>query len=98
MFCEMLTGSPVFEADNQYKLMYMIVNKQVAAPSKSNPEISPKLDEMILKALEKAPASRFANAEEMKEALDSFLKPEKEEENCRENPRTFPHPIWPMSY
>jgi eukaryotic-like serine/threonine-protein kinase len=71
---EMLTGHQVFAANNSMAVMYKITNDIVAPPSKRNPEIDKDLDAIVMKALEKDPANRYANAAEMQAALKKYLK------------------------
>ena len=44
-----------------------------ATPRSINPDIDPVLEAIILKAMEKDPAQRFANAQEMRQALNDYL-------------------------
>lgn len=71
---EMLTGHQVYAANNSMAVMYKISNDIVAPPSKRNSEIDKDLDAIVLKALEKDPANRYANAAEMQAALKKYLK------------------------
>jgi len=71
---EMLTGHQVYAANNSMAVMYKITNDVVAPPSKRNPEIDKDLDTIVMKALEKDPANRYANAAEMQAALKKYLK------------------------
>jgi len=71
---EMLTGHQVFAANNSMAVMYKITNDVVAPPSKRNPEIDKDLDAIVMKALEKDPANRYAKAAEMQAALKKYLK------------------------
>jgi serine/threonine protein kinase len=41
------------------------------APRKSNPELSPQIEEIILHAMERDPAKRYQSAAEMKSELES---------------------------
>ena len=42
-------------------------------PSQVKPDISPDLEAIILKAMDKNPYNRFQTARDMKQALDDFL-------------------------
>jgi serine/threonine-protein kinase len=67
---EMLTGRVPFIADNAVAIAMKQVSEPPPAPSSINPEVSPALDAVVLKALAKDPADRFASAREMSAALD----------------------------
>ena len=84
LFHEMLTGKPVFDANNEYGVIYRILNETVTRPSASNPRIDPRIDEIILKAVERDPARRYADAREMKADLDRYRVPAASSE-LREN-------------
>ncbi len=71
---EMLTGHQVYSANNSVAVMYKITNEIIAPPSKRNPEIDSDLDAIVMMALEKDPADRYANAAEMQTALKKYLK------------------------
>lgn len=70
LFHEMLTGTAVFDAANDYARIYRILNEPVAAPSTLDARIDPRLDAVVLKAVAQEPAQRYANAGEMKADLD----------------------------
>lgn len=77
---EMLTGHQVYSANNSMAVMYKITNDIVPPPSKRNPEIDKDLDAIVMKALEKEPASRYASAAEMQAALKVYLKVDDDDE------------------
>jgi serine/threonine protein kinase len=68
MFYEMLTGTVPFTGPNPLAVMNDRLVKDPPAPSQANPEISPQLEEIVFRALEKEPRNRYATASEM--ALD----------------------------
>jgi len=69
---EMLTGQRLFRRDTDFAAMIAIVNEDVAAPSSLRPEISPELDQIVLTALAKDPAKRFATAADMLEKIEDI--------------------------
>jgi eukaryotic-like serine/threonine-protein kinase len=75
LFHEMLTGEPVFEPGNEYTQIYRVLNETPVAPSTRNPRIDKRLDEIVLKALQRDPAQRYTSAAEMKQDLDRFRVP-----------------------
>jgi eukaryotic-like serine/threonine-protein kinase len=72
---EMLTGeTPVRGADSR-DTVRRIVREDFAPPSARNPAIDEHLDALLMKALAKDPAERFAGAAEMAAALTAYLEP-----------------------
>ena len=70
MLYEMLTGRPPFLADNYTALAHSHIYEPAPPPSRFNPRISPAVQSVVLKALEKSPADRFQKATELSVALD----------------------------
>jgi serine/threonine-protein kinase len=70
MLYEMLTGHTPFEADNYTALAHSHIYETPPPPSRYNPRISPAVQAVTLKALEKDPANRFQQAMEMAIALE----------------------------
>ena len=68
---EMLTGRVPFDGDSAVAVAMKQVSEQPAAPSALNPAVPPALDAIVLRALAKDPANRFASAEEFSRALDA---------------------------
>ncbi len=73
MLYEMLTGHTPFEADNYTAIAHAHVYEPVPPPSRLNPRISPAVQSVVLKALEKDPAERFQEAAEMAIALEQAV-------------------------
>ncbi len=70
---EMLTGQLPFDADDITSILIQQVNKMPTPPSHLVGTLPPSLEAVILKALEKQPDRRFANALEMAAALNDAL-------------------------
>ncbi len=70
MLYEMLTGRPPFVADNYTAIAHSQIYERPIPPSKINPRISPAVQAVVLKALEKAPGDRFQQATDMADTLD----------------------------
>jgi|GEM_PF-5785680 len=68
LFC-MLTGDYPFDDDNYMNVMTMHMRDKPPLPSSINPEISPELDAVVLKAMAKEPIDRWQSASEFKAAL-----------------------------
>jgi serine/threonine protein kinase len=73
MLYEMLTLHTPFEADNYTALAHSHIYEPVPLPSRYNPRISPAVQSVILKALEKTPADRFQKATDMATALEQAV-------------------------
>jgi len=68
MLYEMLTGKAPFEGPNPFAIMNDRLLNNPVPPREVNPNISPELQEIIYRAIERDPKNRYANAHEM--ALD----------------------------
>lgn len=64
MFYEMLTGKVPFTGPNPFVIMNERLLNNPIPPREANPEISPQLQEIIYRALERDPAKRYPNAHE----------------------------------
>ena len=65
IFYEMLTGRVPFTGPNPLAVMNERVLNDVKPPRDLNPEISPELEEILYRALERVPRHRYATASEM---------------------------------
>src|SRR3954447_13382121 len=70
MLYEALTGGVPFDADSPVTVALKQVSERPRPPSELNPNVSRALDGVVLRALAKDPANRFASAEEFTQALD----------------------------
>ncbi len=61
---EMLTGKLPFSGPNPFAVMNDRVLNNPVPPRAANPQVSPELQEIIYRALEREPANRYKNAEE----------------------------------
>ena len=68
MFYEMLTGKVPFTGPNPFVIMNERLLNNPIPPREVNPEISPQLQEIIYRALERDPNKRYPNCHEF--ALD----------------------------
>jgi len=64
MLYESLTGILPFTGKDYIDVLQSILTTEPEAPSKLNPEITPELDRVILKAMEKNPQNRYTSMEE----------------------------------
>jgi eukaryotic-like serine/threonine-protein kinase len=67
---EMVTGRPPFLGDSPVAVASKQVLEQPIPPSRLNPDVTPDLDAVVLRALSKNPANRYQSAEEMRADLD----------------------------
>jgi serine/threonine-protein kinase len=67
---ELLTGAVPFEGETAVAIAFKQVSAEPAPPSALNPAIPPSLDAIVLRALAKSPAERYADAEELIAALE----------------------------
>jgi serine/threonine-protein kinase len=74
MLYEALTGRVPFEGDSAVAVAMKQVSQAPQRPSSINPEISPALDAVVMRALEKEPGQRFQSADAFIAALDAALK------------------------
>src|SRR4030095_14900611 len=61
----MVAGRPPFEAGSPMEILMKVVNDDLVAPRRHNPELSAPLETIILKALEKKPDHRYSTASEL---------------------------------
>jgi serine/threonine-protein kinase len=69
MLYEMLTGTPPFEGGNYFQLLWKHGNETPDPLRLRNPALPPRLEEVVMRALEKDPAARFQTMAEMEAAL-----------------------------
>ncbi len=70
---ECLTGQRLFWDPNDLQTMRNILEKPVPPPSLERPGLPSVLDDVVLRALDRDPNRRFANASQMAEALSGYL-------------------------
>ncbi|HEY0250877.1 MAG TPA: serine/threonine-protein kinase [Kofleriaceae bacterium] len=70
---EMLTGERLFARPDPDATLAAVKSGEIPLPSSHRPEIPAKLDDIVMKALEREPAARWANAGEMVAALNKYL-------------------------
>jgi tetratricopeptide (TPR) repeat protein/predicted Ser/Thr protein kinase len=72
---EMATGRPPFREQVPTLLANDILNKPPTPPLRVNPDLSPKLDDIILKCLDKDPDNRYQSARELEVDLRRLAMP-----------------------
>lgn len=72
---ELLTGRRLFRADDDIKLFSAVLAGASDPPSRWAPSIPRALDDVVMRALARGPASRFGTAREMADALGHAVAP-----------------------
>jgi serine/threonine-protein kinase len=67
---EMLTGRVPFEGDSAVAIAFRHVSEPPTPPSELNPLVPPALEQVVMRALAKDPARRYASADEMSADLE----------------------------
>ncbi|MFT8394503.1 Stk1 family PASTA domain-containing Ser/Thr kinase [Propionibacterium sp.] len=70
---ELLTGRPPFQGDSPVAVAYQHVREQAVPPSQLDPELSPAMDAVTMKALAKKPADRYQDSREMRDDIARLL-------------------------
>ncbi|MEO8379661.1 MAG: TonB family protein [Acidobacteriota bacterium] len=70
---EMLTNRKLFTGDNELSILEQVREARVQPPSLYNDEVTPDIDKVVIKALQKDPANRYQTAGEMARDLDAIL-------------------------
>jgi serine/threonine-protein kinase len=73
VFWEMLTGERLFAGDNDASVLERVLFAQVSPPGEHVPGLAPALDAIVLRALLRDPARRFASAREMARAIEAIV-------------------------
>ena len=70
---ELLTVRPPFVGDSPVAVAYQHVREEAQPPSAFDPEITPAMDAIVLKALVKDPDYRYQSADEMRADMEACL-------------------------
>ena len=70
---EMLTGQKLFSGDNEISVLEEVREARIQPPSQVNDEITPQVDEVVLRALQREPEARYQTAGDMAREIDSIL-------------------------
>jgi eukaryotic-like serine/threonine-protein kinase len=73
---ELLTGSPPFPGDSAMAVAMKHVQETPPVPSSRNPDLTPQMDAVVMKALAKNPDNRYQTAEEFREDLERLRRGE----------------------
>jgi serine/threonine protein kinase len=70
---ELLTLRPIFDGRDRNELLRQIAHDEPRAPRSADPSVPAELETILLKAVGKEPAERYATAQEMADDLQRFL-------------------------
>jgi len=73
LFWEMLVGHRLFARPDPEATLLAVTEGEIVRPSSERPEIPAKLDDIVLRALERDKTARWADASEMLAALQKYL-------------------------
>ena len=72
---ELLTGRPLIKASGLLEARRLVISLEPAPPSHLGAEVSPAVDEVVLRALNRKPEERFETAADMAAALEGAMQP-----------------------
>jgi serine/threonine-protein kinase len=70
---EMLCGRRLFDTSNEEAMMRQIANADIEPPRTLNPDVPEALSAVVMRALAKEPAKRFATGREMAKAIEAAV-------------------------
>ena len=70
---EIVTGQKPFSGDRPMDILFKHVDEQPAPPSFLNPNVTPEIESIIMRLLEKDPHRRFPNAQDLKRRWEEYL-------------------------
>ncbi|MCC6534932.1 MAG: HDOD domain-containing protein [Burkholderiales bacterium] len=73
---ELLTGRAAAQGRNVFEVLHKIANEPFPPPSSANGDVGEALDQIVMRAIAKEPAARYADANEMRRALQHYLHPD----------------------
>lgn len=76
MLFELTTGRRLFRSKSEMETLRRIVEEEYPKPRELNPSLSPRLEEIILRSLEKDRDLRYGSAREMQADLEDYIRSE----------------------
>jgi len=70
---DLLTGRKLFTGDNELSILEQVREARITPPSQYNDEVTPQIDAIVVKALQKDPANRYQTAGEMERDINQVL-------------------------
>lgn len=89
----MLTGQPPFSGTTPLAIVWKHIREQPIPPSQLNPAITPPIERVILRALQKDPKKRFMSAKALSQAYSNALKPSQQANAYPGKPIFEPQPV-----
>ncbi len=74
---ELTTGRRLFRGEHDAETLHLVVSGQIPSPTKIDPTYPPKLEKIVLKALERDVEQRYQTAEELQKDLEAYLREER---------------------
>jgi len=71
---ELLTGRPLFTTGDDIETLHRLRDMPVAPPSRSNPQVPPEIDNVVMTALERDPDRRWQHATALRTAMTTLTK------------------------
>ena len=90
---EMLTGRRPFQADTSFSILNAQLNEAPTPPVQVNPQLSPDLNDIVLRAMVKLPEGRFQTAEAFRAALRSLREPQPQQQQPAQPQQQRPAPV-----
>ncbi|MET0384471.1 MAG: serine/threonine-protein kinase [Polyangiales bacterium] len=90
---EMLTGKGPFPADSAFELLTQQISMTPEPPSQKRMGVTPSLDKLVLRCLEKDPALRYQSADELAEGLAHVFIPRTRPDPSSQGDATLPPPL-----
>ena len=87
-----ITNELPFSGENAHQVLRKVAECKFPDPQRVNPSISNRLRKLVLRAMQKDPDRRFANATEMDNALGEFLRDSGIEDSQKELREFFKNP------
>jgi serine/threonine-protein kinase len=70
---ELLTSRRLFNGHDDFETMARVRKLPIPRPSLANPKVSPELDEIVMRALERNPDQRWQTAADLRDALQEVI-------------------------
>ncbi len=70
---ELCTGQRPFQGDSAFQIMMGVLDGPVVPPGQLTPELSPRYETIILRAMDRDPVARYESAAEMRGAIAAVL-------------------------
>ncbi len=77
MLYELTLGKRLFQGGSDFEILKQIVESEVTPPHAIDPNYSPALERIVLRALAKSPDNRYQTARELQADLDEFAREER---------------------